>query len=40
MWVNKLYGELILKVLLERPEILAKPIPAGLPPISDPAVKQ
>ncbi len=34
-WVNNLYGELILKVLREHPGILAKPIPAGLPPIND-----
>ncbi len=28
-WVNNLYGEMILKVLRERPALLAKPIPAG-----------
>jgi meiotically up-regulated gene 157 (Mug157) protein len=28
-WVNNLYGEFILRVLKEHPEILAKPIPPG-----------
>jgi meiotically up-regulated gene 157 (Mug157) protein len=28
-WVNNLYGEMIIKVLREHPEILAKPIPPG-----------
>jgi meiotically up-regulated gene 157 (Mug157) protein len=28
-WANNLYGELILKILKERPELLAKPIPPG-----------
>ncbi len=28
-WVNNLYGELIIKVLRERPQLLAKPIPPG-----------
>ncbi|HEY0256779.1 MAG TPA: glycoside hydrolase family 125 protein [Candidatus Methylacidiphilales bacterium] len=28
-WVNNLYGEMILKVLKERPEVLAKPIPGA-----------
>jgi hypothetical protein len=28
-WVNNLYGELIEKLLKERPEILSKPIPAS-----------
>ncbi len=26
-WVNNLYGEMIIKVLRERPQVLAKPIP-------------
>jgi meiotically up-regulated gene 157 (Mug157) protein len=28
-WANNLYGEMILKVLRERPALLAKPIPDG-----------
>ncbi len=28
-WVNNLYGELIIKVLKERPRLLAKPVPPG-----------
>jgi hypothetical protein len=29
-WVNNFYGELILKILKERPQVLSKPIPADL----------
>ena len=28
-WVNNLYGELIIKVLKEQPQLLAKPVPPG-----------
>ena len=29
-WVNNFYGEMILKVMRDRPEVLTKPLPAGL----------